>query len=333
VLEHREQGVLLRQQAVLMRAASHSDVLELELNRRQIPFVKYGGIRYLEAAHVKDYLALITISANPSNWVSWFRLLQLLDGVGPATARRILDRIDPCNESPEPAWQRWPNAEEFLPASAVAGATELVNSLEEAVMLPDVGSQAERLRIALAPLVRERYRDFPPRLRDLEQIAASSATAASLEQFAADLILDPPSSSSDLAGPPHLDEDYLVLSTLHSAKGLEWEIVHLLHLSDGNIPSDMALTNPEGLEEERRLLYVGVTRPRKNLHLYVPIRYYHQPHGRTDTNGLGTTSRFLTPELQQRCQHTWPADQTSAATSVPELATTSITVSVDELWK
>jgi DNA helicase-2/ATP-dependent DNA helicase PcrA len=123
------------------------------------------------------------------------------------------------------------------------------------------------------------------------------------------------------------------LSTLHSAKGLEWEIVHLLHLSDGNIPSDMALTNPEGLEEERRLLYVGVTRPRKNLHLYVPIRYYHQPHGRTDTNGLGTTSRFLTPELQQRCQHTWPADQTSAATSVPELATTSITVSVDELWK
>ena len=175
--EHREQGVLLRQQAVLMRAASHSDVLELELNRRQIPFVKYGGIRYLEAAHVKDYLALITISANPSNWVSWFRLLQLLDGVGPATARRILDRIDPCNESPEPAWQRWPNAQELLPASAVAGATELVNALEEAATLPSAGAQAERLRIALAPLVRERYPDFPPRLRDLEQLAASAATA------------------------------------------------------------------------------------------------------------------------------------------------------------
>ena len=179
--------------------------------------------------------------------------------------------------------------------------------------------------------MRERYSDFPPRLRDLEQLAASAATAATLEQFAADLVLDPPSSSTDLAGPPHLDDDYLVLSTLHSAKGLEWEIVHLLHLSDGNIPSDMALTTPEGLEEERRLLYVGVTRPRKNLHLYVPLRYYHQPRGRTDTHGLGTTSRFLTPDLQHHCQHTWPADQ-QAESAKPELAA-SISVSVDELWR
>ena len=332
VLEHREQGVLLRQQAVLMRAASHSDVLELELTRRQVPFVKYGGIRYLEAAHVKDYLALITISANPSNWVAWFRLLQLLDGVGPATARRILDRINPCNQSPEPAWRRWPQAEDLLPASARAGATELVNALEEAATLPEAGSQAERLRVALAPLVRERYSDFPARLRDLEQLAASAATATTLEQFAADLVLDPPSSSSDLAGPPNLDDDYLVLSTLHSAKGLEWEIVHLLHLSDGNIPSDMALTSPEGLEEERRLLYVGVTRPRRNLHMYVPLCYYHQPRGRTDMHGLGTTSRFLTPDLQQHCEHTWAADETALAEGQPELAA-SITVSVDELWR
>src|SRR5436190_6388 len=139
VLEHREQGVLLRQQAVLMRAASHSDVLELELSRRQVPFVKYGGIRYLEAAHVKDYLALITISANPSNWVAWFRLLQLLDGVGPTIARRILDRIDPCNQSLEPAWRRWATAHDLLPASAVPGATELVSALEEAATLPSAG--------------------------------------------------------------------------------------------------------------------------------------------------------------------------------------------------
>ena len=333
VLEHREQGVLLRQQAVLMRAASHSDVLELELTRRQIPFVKYGGIRYLEAAHVKDYLALITIAANPNNWVSWFRLLQLLDGVGPATARRILDRIDPCNQSPQPAWQRWPEASDLVPASAAAGATELVTALDEAATLPGAGAQAERLRVAIAPLVREQYSDFPPRLRDLEQLAASAATAATLEQFAADLILDPPSSSSGLAGPPQLDDDYLVLSTLHSAKGLEWEIVHVLHLSDGNIPSDMALTHPEGLEEERRLLYVGVTRPRKHLHLYVPLRYYHQPRGRSDNHGLGTTSRFLTPDLQQHCQRAWPADQPDEATSLSELAMTSVTVSVDELWK
>ena len=154
----------------------------------------------------------------------------------------------------ESAWRRWPQAHDLLPASASAGATELVNALEETAVLPGAGAQAERLRIGLAPLVREHYSDFPPRLRDLEQLAASAATASTLEQFAADLVLDPPSSSSDLAGPPHLDDDYLILSTLHSAKGLEWEIVQLLHLSDGNIPSDMALTNPEGLEEERRLL-------------------------------------------------------------------------------
>jgi DNA helicase-2/ATP-dependent DNA helicase PcrA len=150
-------------------------------------------------------------------------------------------------------------------------------------------------------------------------------------QFAADLILDPPSSSSDLAGPPHLDEDYLVLSTLHSAKGLEWEIVHLLHVSDGNIPSDMALNSPAGLEE-RRLLYVGVTRPRKNLHLYVPLCYYHQPRGRSDAHGLGTTSRFLTTELQQSCQHSRPFDETGGAEPMPELAA-SVTVSVEELWR
>jgi DNA helicase-2/ATP-dependent DNA helicase PcrA len=332
VLEHREQGVLLRQQAVLMRAASHSDVLELELARRQIPFVKYGGIRYLEAAHVKDYLALINVSANPSNWVSWFRLLQLLDGVGPTIARRILDRIDPCSESPEPAWRRWPQAHDLLPASASVGATELVSALEETAALTGAGAQAERLRIALVPLMRERYPDFPPRLRDLEQLAASAATAPSLEQFAADLVLDPPSSSSDLAGPPHLDGDCLILSTLHSAKGLEWEIVHLLHLSDGNIPSDMALINAEGLEEERRLLYVGVTRPRRNLHLYVPLRYYHQPHSRNDSHGLGAISRFLTQHVQQHCQHSRPADQTGEPEPESELAA-SITVSVDELWR
>ena len=231
----------------------------------------------------------------------------------------------------ESAWRRWPQAHDLLPASASAGATELVNALEETAVLPGAGAQAERLRIGLAPLVREHYSDFPPRLRDLEQLAASAATASTLEQFAADLVLDPPSSSSDLAGPPHLDDDYLILSTLHSAKGLEWETVHLLHLSDGNIPSDMALTSPEGLEEERRLLYVGVTRPRKNLHMYVPLRYYHQPRGRNDTHGLGTTSRFLTQDLQQHCQHTRPADQT-VESAKPELAA-SISVSVDELWR
>ena len=256
--------------------------------------------------------------------------LQLLDGVGPVTARRILDRIDPCNQSPEPAWQRWPTADDLLPASAVPGATELVSALEEAATLPSAGAQAERLRLALTPLVREHYADFPPRLRDLEQLAASAATAPSLEQFAADLILDPPSSSSDLAGPPHLDEDYLVLSTLHSAKGLEWEIVHLLHLSDGNIPSDMALTNPKA--------------SRKNAGSSTSASPARARTCTCTCRSATTTNPGAEPTPTARNHLTLPhPDSNNTASTpgpptrqarqpVPELAA-SINVSVDELWQ
>src|SRR5439155_13909830 len=122
--------------------------------------------------------------------------------------------------------------------------------------------------------------------------------APSLDRFVADLLLDPPLSSAGFAGPPGLDEDYLVLSTIHSAKGLEWDHVHVIHASDGNIPADMALSTPEGLEEERRLFYVALTRPRRSLAVYVPLRYYHRPRARDDAHGYGKPSRFLTERLQ-----------------------------------
>ena len=243
VLAAREQGIELRRQAVLMRTSHDSDLLELELARRQIPFVKYGGLRYLEAAHVKDLMALFRLLGNPANELSWFRVLQLLDGVGPVTARRALDVLvtGPAAD-PLLAWEQ---ARERLPAAAREAADALVAALRQARAARNAGAQAERLRDALAPLIKSRYPDGPLRLADLDQLVAAARESSDLVQFASELALDPPQSSADLAGPPHLDEDYLVLSTIHSAKGLEWDGVHVLALYDGNFPACMSAGSSE----------------------------------------------------------------------------------------
>ena len=324
VLAHHERGVALREQAVLMRTAHHSDLLELELGRRRVPFVKYGGIRYLETAHVKDFLALVRVTVNPSDDVSWFRVLQLLDGVGPRIARRLLDSFDPtCPARPFGALRG-------VSSAAQEGADRLAGTVETARALHEPGAQAQLLTDALEPLLRRRYADAHARLHDLSLLVGQAQSAASLEELVSELALDPPSSSADFAGPPRLDEDYLVLSTIHSAKGLEWDAVHVIHASDGNLPSDMALASPEGLDEERRLFYVALTRARHSLHVYAPLRFFHRPNGDDDANGLGKLSRFITAEVRERCTVT---QQTEVA---PPLVGAEIhervTVAVDELW-
>ena len=329
VLATREQGIDLRHQAVLMRTSHDSDLLELELSRRQIPFVKYGGLRYLEAAHVKDLIALFRLVGNPGNELSWFRLLQLLDGVGPVTARRALDVI--VSAEPGDRLRAWEEARDRIPAAARPGGDALVEALAEVARTPGAGAQAERLRDALAPLIKVRYPDGALRLADLEQLVAAARESADLTHFAAELALDPPQSSADLAQPPHLDEDYLVLSTIHSAKGLEWETVHLLALYDGNFPACMSAGTSESVEEERRLLYVGVTRARRRLHLHVPLRYYHRPRGIDDAHGYGKPSRFLTPDVQATCDQARTSEQAArgiAASGPPR----RIKVSVDALF-
>ena len=298
VLARREQGVLLREQAVLMRAGHHSDLLELELSRRKIPFVKYGGIRYMEAAHVKDFLALLRVATNPDDQLSWFRLLQLLDGVGPVIAKRLFDELLSDKPSLSDLPERWREAD--VPASARQPGDGVFDALATAPG-DRAAVQVERLKRALEPVIRGAYPDGETRLVDLEQLVGAATTAPTLERFVAELVLDPPLSSADYAGRPALDEDYLVLSTIHSAKGLEWEDVHVIHASDGNIPADMALSTNEGLEEERRLFYVALTRPRRSLSVYVPLRYYHRPRGRDDAHGYGKPSRFLTERLQALC--------------------------------
>ncbi|HWH12138.1 MAG TPA: ATP-dependent helicase [Solirubrobacteraceae bacterium] len=298
VLAAREEGMLLREQAVLFRTGHDSALLELELTRRRIPFVKYGGLRYLDAAHVKDLVALLRLTENPADEMSWFRLLQLLDGVGPIRARRVLDALRPDGGGP-PSVERWPEAAEHVP-DAVRGQADVVFGALAADSgdTGPAGVRAELLCGALAPLIGLRYADGAARLADLDALVAAAKGAASLAEFVSDLVLDPPASSSDLAGPPHLDEDYVILSTVHSAKGLEWEAVHVIAVYDGNFPADMATGSREGIAEERRLLYVALTRARRQLVVYVPARYHHRPGGIDDAYGLSRASRFLTDRVQ-----------------------------------
>lgn len=331
VLAAREQGMELRDQAVLSRTSHDTDLLELELARRRIPFVKYGGLRYLEAAHVKDLIALLRLADNLSDQVSWFRVLQLLEGVGPATARRTLDAL--AGAPAGDVLAAWHQARAQLPAHAREPADRVVRALGDSRLELRAGPRAERLRDALAPLIEARYPDGALRLADLEQlVAAAHQSSGELRHFVGELVLDPPQSSADLAGPPHLDEDYLVLSTVHSAKGLEWQAVHVVALYDGNFPADMAAGSADGVAEERRLLYVALTRARRQLHLHVPVRYYHRPNGRDDAHGYGKASRFLTQEVQRLCAQVRPAgDQARfrAADGTPR----RITVSVDSLFE
>ena len=328
VLEARERGMDLRQQAALTRTSHDSALLELELSRRQIPFVKYGGLRYLEAAHVKDLIALFRLADNPADEISWFRVLQLLDGVGPATARRVLDVLVTADGDELAAW---PNAREELPAEARPLADGVIVALRQARAQTTAGVRAELLGQSLAPLIKARYPDGAIRLQDLDQLVAAARETSALGHFIADLVIDPPTSSSDLAGPPHLDEDYLVLSTIHSAKGLEWHAVHILALYDGNFPACMAAGSKETIDEERRLLYVAMTRARRQLHLYVPLRYYHRPHGMDDAHGYGKPSRFLTDQLRGCCSIIHPPASVHSIESLPSRR--RIEVSIDSLFE
>lgn len=313
VLEHLEQGVPLRSQSVLARAAHHTSRLEIELGQRGIPFVKYGGLRYLEAAHVKDLLAAFRLTDNPRDQLSWFRLLQLLPGVGPATANRavvMLGLTDPGEDAE--VMLRWPLAQDVLPAAARSAADGLVRAIS--------AGAADAMRQAITPLIRQLYPDADSRLSDLDVLVDSASRLPRLSDVAAEHALEPPRSTGDLAGPPVIDEDWLVLSTIHSAKGLEWDVVHLIHAADGNIPSDMALSERTGLEEERRLFYVAITRPRRHLHVYVPLRYHHQPHGRNDAHSWAQPSRFLSEPVRVAMEDvTLVREEPAATLAVPAL--------------
>jgi DNA helicase-2/ATP-dependent DNA helicase PcrA len=333
VLERRERGALLREQAVLFRAAHHSDALEVELARRNIPFVKYGGLKFLESAHVKDALAVLRIVENPRDEVSWFRVLQLLDGVGPAGARRVMGELG-VGERADPLAQLL-ERRIAVPASSAPELDELRSTARDCLALTPPAPQLERVRRFLEPLLRRRYDDAEPRLRDLEQLEQLASGFPTRERFVTELTIDPPSSTSDLAGPPLLDEDYLILSTVHSAKGGEWDAVHVIHAADGMFPSDMATGDVDEIEEERRLFYVALTRARNELVVTFPLRYHRSNRTFEGRHWYAQLTRFLPEDVRERFElrTTYADDRADGSVStLPSGTSEEVDAAMSSLW-
>jgi DNA helicase-2/ATP-dependent DNA helicase PcrA len=402
ILDHFERGVPLMHQAVLFRAGHHSAQLEVDLAHRNIPFHKYGGLKFVEAAHIKDMLAFLRILENPYDEVSWHRVLLLLPGVGSKTAARIMGALGVRGERPFPGpqmdrqscptgiqtplsrmffgppdvspaarkefaglrqaladclgvkvrtWEgekdkpqrareesvatgpgqgrdageqggeamsvretasasaRGEGEEAHEPEQETRGPEQEAHDPEQGEMgttggrrLPVV-LQVERIRAFYEPIFERTYENAPVRLRDIEQLGQIAARYSSRSRFITDLTLDPPTATSDLAGAPYLEEDYLILSTIHSAKGCEWDVVHIIHAADGMIPSDLSTGDTEGIEEERRLFYVAMTRAKNHLYVYFPLRYYHAGRGLGDAHNYAQLTRFMPRDVCALFEH------------------------------
>ncbi|HMK99914.1 MAG TPA: ATP-dependent helicase [Acidimicrobiales bacterium] len=328
VLDAQEAGRPLREQAVLVRAGHHSDLIELELSARKVPYRKYGGLRFLEAAHVKDFVTAARVLDNPRDEVAWYRILRLHPHIAPARARALIGSVEAragdilCS---------WPDVVAKVPPPARSALSATLDALAKARQEQAAGVRAGAVLDAIRPILRDRYRDFQSRLHDLERLVAAAGKAADLPRWVAELTLDPPRSTGDNAGPPHLDEDYVIISTIHSAKGLEWPVVHIPHVIEGAIPVDMALGAPGGLEEERRLFYVAITRAQDELHLYSPLRMPYHRYAMNDRHGYAAASRFLddtvTPLL--RIEEELP---NRSVAQVSTQSTHRVVVDLETLW-
>jgi DNA helicase-2/ATP-dependent DNA helicase PcrA len=331
ILKQREAAIPLKQQAVLFRASHHSAPLEIELTRRNIPFVKFGGLKFLEAAHIKDVLALLRWAENFRDRVSGFRVVQLLPGVGPATAARLLDRTAEANSAMEALM-------DFRPPAACAEDWPAFIDTLNLVQCKETGWPAE-LDLACrwyAPHLERRYEDAKIREIDLQQLAQIASTYPSRQRFLTELTLDPPSATSDEAGVPLLDEDYLILSTIHSAKGQEWRSVFILNCVDGCIPSDLAAGSTPEIEEERRLLYVAMTRAKDHLQILVPQRFYAtQQRGNGDRHMYAVRTRFIPETITEHFeQRVWPpVSREIGSRPKPPIKSVDIAARVKNRWR
>ena len=336
VLEHREGGVRLTAQAVLFRTATHSAALELELVRRNIPFVKFGGLKFLEATHIKDVLALLRFTQNPGGRIAGFRLLQLIPGIGPATAGRILDL---AAAAPDPGSALAAVAGFKPPASAVGDWQAFVSVLQK--LQPGAAEHHWPADIGIArdwylPHLARLHEDAEVRALDLDQLVRLAGSYASRERFLAEITLDPPEATSDRAGVPLADEDYLILSTIHSAKGQEWTSVHVLNVVDGCLPSDLATGSNAELDEERRLLYVAMTRAKDYLHLIVPQRFYiKQQNSLGDRHVLASRTRFISTGMLRHFEEcVWfTADTPGARTPMPDSVRMAVRERARKSWQ
>jgi ATP-dependent DNA helicase UvrD/PcrA len=328
VLANRECGIALKAQAVLFRASHHSGPLEIELTRRNIPFVKFGGLKFLEAAHIKDVLAFLRFAENPRDRVAGFRVMQLLPGVGPSTASRALDCADAdvarslaAFKPPAAALAHWP---------AFIDAMQLVRG--RAAGWP---SELDLVRQWYEPHLDRIHEDAALRQADLLQLAQIAQGYPSRERFLTELTLDPPDATSDQAGVPLLDEDYLILSTIHSAKGQEWKSVFVLNTVDGCIPADLATGSKAEIEEERRLLYVAMTRAKDHLHLIVPQRFYaHTQRANGDRHMYAARTRFIPAKILEHFEScAWPVAAPAAATAKSAQQPVNIGARMRRMWR
>jgi len=285
ILELREEGIPLDEMAVLFRSSFHSFDLEIELSRRGLPFVKRGGIKFIEAAHVKDLLAYLRVIHNPQDAVSWHRILMLVEGVGPKKAQDLLMGLLKADQP----------FHVLRSGSGRTGAAlkEMAAVLENVASAEDLSpaSLVDRMYEYYVPILKDQHDDYPKRIRDLEHLHTMAESYHSLGEFLTDLALEPPNGSVGDVEAPDRDDEQLVLSTIHSAKGLEWQCVFVIWALDGKFPSLYSFTTDEELEEERRLFYVAVTRAKRHLYLTYPINVFDKGSGML----LARPTRFLDP--------------------------------------
>ncbi len=312
VLQQREQGLWLRQQAVLFRTAQHATLLELELARCGIPFVKFGGLRFTDAAHVKDVLALLRWAANPRHRLAAFRVARMVAGLGSAHVRRLWLALQAADD-PVQAMM------DFHPPPAARAGWQSLLAVWLQLHAPAPWPQAMELACAwgIEQLARL-YEQAEAREADLRQLCRIAAGYASAERLLTELSLDPPELGAGHAGPAQRDEDYLILSTIHSAKGQEWKAVYVLNVVDGCIPSDLACDHAAQIDEERRLLYVAMTRAREQLQLIVPQRFHiTRQAARGDAHVHALPSRFLDDRLRALLHGVAPSAQSAGADTCP----------------
>jgi DNA helicase-2/ATP-dependent DNA helicase PcrA len=329
ILATREIGGSLKRHAILFRSSHHSDVLEVELARRNIPFVKYGGLKFLEAAHVKDMLSILRWADNPRNSAAGFRVLKLIAGIGPANAKQALEHFDAAGQAfsslasydaPPPARLEWKRFCAFMERLA-----------DPATPWP---GQVGAVREWYKPQVERIYDAAFSRTGDLEQLEQLSSQYPSRERFLTELTLDPPSLTSGEAGHASKDEDYVILSTVHSAKGQEWDNVYLLNVADGNFPSEFSSGKPDLIEEERRLLYVAMTRARNELHLCAPLKYaVTQQSKEGDAHVYGAKSRFMTAKVLACCdQRTFHSQRSADHLRHVDTEAVDVAAQLKEMW-
>ncbi len=304
LLELHEEGMPLREMAVLFRAGYLSADLEIELANRRIPYEKWGGLKFLEAAHIKDILAFLRILENPRDEVSWYRLLRLLPGVGDATARAAIELLIGHDWAPMiiGAVRAPGRAKPGLQALAA-----LLDGMRRVERSPENGqlahSPAESIRLVRQlydPILKATYDDAPPRMADLDQLEVIAAGYPDRTTLLSALALEPPANTQDLAVGSTDDDDALILSTAHSAKGKEWDVVFVIHASDGVFPMARAAGDEAQVEEERRLLYVAMTRARDQLYLTYPLHSYATRMGADFA--YSQLSRFLDPGVRATMQ-------------------------------